>query len=346
MVVLNLLTGQVIFSTPKECCHRYSILAFSPDGQRLLIYGDYYRFYVWDIATGLLMIGDDDYIKDDFQAVSALSFSPDGKQVILVTRGAKSQFVRIWDIEKGKEVDRLRFQCGNSYPPRQTAFTPDGRTLICGDWTGINFYSTSDFQLLSSRNVGIVETIDLAPDASYVNAWVRYGNNRQIVSGWDTTAFDQRSSITIDNDDAKGGLIPNLDASLLVTHLNDQLVIMDATATKPLLTLQPGDWFRDPLPHFHPSGELLGIVNSAGRLELFGIAECFAVSARDVNLHAAPDTSDGQDDILPKDERFGIMAQTSVAGRVWWQLMNGLWVRGDVVQTTGDCSSVVRLDNP
>ncbi len=64
---------------------------------------------------------------DDFIGVRFLVFSPDGNLIASYIKDT----IRIWDVNTGKEVKRLR---GNSGGVNAVAFSPDNRTLVSHGW--------------------------------------------------------------------------------------------------------------------------------------------------------------------------------------------------------------------
>src|SRR5262249_19402638 len=61
-------------------------------------------------------------------AVTAVSFSPDGR---LVVSGSEDKTARVWDSTTGKEVARMPHED----PVRAVSFSPDGRLVVSGSGT-------------------------------------------------------------------------------------------------------------------------------------------------------------------------------------------------------------------
>jgi WD40 repeat protein len=114
---------------------RYARLAFSPDGETLVVlavnkaiadYGPQAGFVqFWHIADGSLSItlkGDD---------ILSIAFSPDGS---LLATGSIDGKVRLWQAEGGQLLHTLEM---GKESIESLAFTPDGAHLICGSVDGV-----------------------------------------------------------------------------------------------------------------------------------------------------------------------------------------------------------------
>jgi WD40 repeat protein len=101
-------------------------VAFSPDGQRLTVWGDLTRaLQVWDLATGT-RVGSDVPAGGELRAAS---FSPDGSKLLTVTQTE----VRIWAVETGR-----RLAPPLVLPPDgwQAEFSSDGRRILTHNGNG------------------------------------------------------------------------------------------------------------------------------------------------------------------------------------------------------------------
>jgi hypothetical protein len=68
---------------------------------------------------------------------------------------------------------------------------------------------------------------------------------------------------------------------------------------------------------------------------------CVARTANTVNLRSGPGTGFSLQGVLGPDQYVGVQGQIDGAdGYAWWQLAPELWVRSDVVETTGACEQV------
>src|SRR5438046_2240027 len=68
-------------------------------------------------------------LKGHTEAVYAVAFSPDGKQL---ATGSFDKTVRLWDTASGKEVKTFGGAAGHQNLVLSVAFSPDGKTLASG----------------------------------------------------------------------------------------------------------------------------------------------------------------------------------------------------------------------
>ena len=111
---------------------RVSNPAFSCDGKRLLTVHGKVAF-LWDLATGKEL----QRFEGHREAVRAVTFSPDGKQVL--TGGGRERDMgsvstdnsaRLWDVATGKEIKRFE---GHKSAVHAAQFSPDGRRILTVD---------------------------------------------------------------------------------------------------------------------------------------------------------------------------------------------------------------------
>jgi len=127
--------------------------AFSPDGQYLVTRGSN-RARVWEVASGREMSLTDD------PALSAISFSPDGKYFTTQTGDGT---LRVWEVSSGREVARI--VNGSERPTVSVDFSPDGKhfTTEPGDGT-LRVWETSTGQEVTRIALGPFAQIEFSPD--------------------------------------------------------------------------------------------------------------------------------------------------------------------------------------
>jgi serine/threonine-protein kinase len=95
--------------------------------------------------------------------VSAALFSPDGKRIA----SASGQDVVVWDVVTGREVRRLRTNCGGVVRP--CAFSPDGaRLAVAGDAVVAEVWDLQTGKIAARADCkqGAVAWVDISPDGN------------------------------------------------------------------------------------------------------------------------------------------------------------------------------------
>lgn len=142
-------------------------VAFSPDGRRIAIV----RFTRWpimnltihDAASGKVLWRIDPHGTSDKvrsgppnSAITSIAFSPDGRRLATVGHyeripGQQSRgLVKIWDVETGKELQRLDVRSRSS----TVAFSPDGKYLAAGvdGFSGEGFTAPGEVRVWDARS--------------------------------------------------------------------------------------------------------------------------------------------------------------------------------------------------
>jgi WD40 repeat protein len=146
-------------------------LMFSPDG-KLLAGGTWRRtLSLWDVATGKLIMKKE----NDTGPIHAVAFSPDSS--ILASAGRvrnpndkdensfyKPGEIILWDVTAGKPKQTLT---GFRTAVESLAFTPDGKTLIAGDFDKeLSFWDVPNGKKLAGIT-GLIDTasyLAISPD--------------------------------------------------------------------------------------------------------------------------------------------------------------------------------------
>ncbi|BEI79920.1 hypothetical protein CcaverHIS002_0104490 [Cutaneotrichosporon cavernicola] len=107
-------------------------LDFSRDGRFLVSGSGDKSARVWDIEKGACVfdLRIEDFIHNEHGPIDAgitsVALSPDGK---LVAAGSLDTMVRVWNVQTGQQVERLKGHKDSVY---SVAFSPDGKSLVSG----------------------------------------------------------------------------------------------------------------------------------------------------------------------------------------------------------------------
>lgn len=98
---------------------------------------------------------------------------------------------------------------------------------------------------------------------------------------------------------------------------------------------------------FTPDSRLLLFSNSAG-IGLVGVpndALCTITASSTVNTRQLPTTQSAQQEaLLAGSDHFADGQTTGSDGFVWWRLLDGRWVRSDVVQAAANCDELPQVE--
>ena len=175
------------------------VLTFSPDGQTLLSGGADHLVRTWDLGTSEPR----EKLKPDgpIGGLGGVAFAPDGTKVAV----SDAEFVPIWDLTDPRTLSRLpapKTKIGVG-PTGSLAFSPNGKTLICGgdlnaspsmwDVSGAEPTRVGDF---SADFMGI-RSMSFASDGTTLAA----GYNDHKVRAWDMRGPVPRERLTLDGDE-------------------------------------------------------------------------------------------------------------------------------------------------
>ena len=135
-------------------------IAFSPDGQLLAGGSDDFTVKVWSVSTEQIVATLEHVVDDFVEAVTGVSFSPDGKQ--LATAGPN---VKLWDVSTWTVVK-------TSQPAADwvwnISFSPDGKwfATTLGEETTVTIWDTQSGQELATLegHAADVQSVKFSPD--------------------------------------------------------------------------------------------------------------------------------------------------------------------------------------
>lgn len=97
-------------------------VAIAPDGNTVAVGYGPYDVILWDARRQEAIR----VLKGHENWVVSLAFSPDGRMLI---SGAGDSTARVWSVETGAEIGRVRFSGSSNYV-QSVAFSPDGRWVL------------------------------------------------------------------------------------------------------------------------------------------------------------------------------------------------------------------------
>ena len=161
-------------------------VAFDPSGQRLATASYSGEAWIWDAATGELLLkirhGGD---------LRAVEFSPDGSTL---ATGSGDRTARIWDAATGEHL------LGVAHPKavQSVTFSPDGRFLATGslDKTARIWDAITGDQLLEFSHDGHVPSASFNPDGSMIVT----GSWDKTARIWDAATGEQLLAVTHDGE--------------------------------------------------------------------------------------------------------------------------------------------------
>jgi WD40 repeat protein len=140
-----------------------SSLAFLPDGKVRALGGTAQALQLWEAPSGKVLTPQD----APAGPVTAVRFSPDGKQVVSATGDG----VRVWNAATGKTEKRVDLRDPNDQvrgnQPQQVVLSPDGRSLVAGSFGNPG---TRMVDLATGQEQFGLDALDAAPNANGPNA--------------------------------------------------------------------------------------------------------------------------------------------------------------------------------
>jgi Tol biopolymer transport system component len=151
------------------------VVAFSPDGKRIVSGSRDNTLKVWDAATGEETLT----FNGHSTRIDSVTFSPDGKRVI---SGSYDNTLKVWDAETGQEVSTLK---GHAATVRSVACNPDGTRIVSGSWdktVKVWDAKTGQVTFTFKDHSDRVESVSFSPDGKRIVS----GSRDKTAKLWDS----------------------------------------------------------------------------------------------------------------------------------------------------------------
>jgi RNA polymerase sigma factor (sigma-70 family) len=202
------------------------VVAFSPDGKRILTGGACYgdgdpTVRLWDVKTGKELRR----LEGHTLGVYGLAFLDGGKKAV---SGSHDTTIRIWDLESGKELKRLE---GHESTVYSLAVSPDGKFLLsAGEDTTVRLWDLAAGQEVRrfEGHTDKVRSVAFSPDGKQALTGGLFSDPTLRV--WDVKTGKEQGKFTIDTEgiasvafspDGKSVLAGCMDRMIHVFALSD-----------------------------------------------------------------------------------------------------------------------------
>jgi WD40 repeat protein/serine/threonine protein kinase len=137
------------------------IVAFSPDGKKIVSGSWDKTLKLWDASNGIEILS----LKGHKGAVDCVAFSPDGKEIV---SGSDDGTLKVWDASSGQETLTLE---GHKAQVSSVAFSADGKKIVSGSWDGmLKVWDASSGQVIKTLkgHDGWVTSVAFSPDGKKI----------------------------------------------------------------------------------------------------------------------------------------------------------------------------------
>lgn len=195
VVVTDLASAQVKWTFPLQDAE-YAF--FSPDAREIAvtshasmgIHGTARGFSLLSVASGAVISSvHGEQNLDNSSGLTAVAFSPDGKQVAAAEYPVNS--VKIWEVATGREIREFAGQP----TPQTMAMSPDGRWLVCAA-PGVTVRNPANGKIVTTLTTEAADALVFSPDGRWLaaNPGVSMSPGSSLVV-WDTKTWGVAASV-------------------------------------------------------------------------------------------------------------------------------------------------------
>ena len=151
--------------------HNYyvSSAVYSPDGNTIASRG-WDGVFFWDLTLGEAKAT----IKKSVRSIAALAYSPDGNTIAIANADGT---VDLWGASNGKKngipqqkYNLKSFIIGHKKWADQLAYSPDGKTIVCGNSSGIHLWNAATDKHIATfkGHTGNINSVAYSPDGKTI----------------------------------------------------------------------------------------------------------------------------------------------------------------------------------
>jgi len=198
VLVMDLSTGQAKWTLAQQ---NAEFAFFGPDAREIAVtsHTSARGLSLWSLATGAVIssVHDEPDLVNQ-SALTAVAFSPDGKQVAAAEYPVGC--VKTWDVATGKEVRAFAGQPG----PQTLAVSPDGRWLVSAA-PGVTVRDSANGKIVTTLTTDDADALVFSPDGRWLaaNPGVFPSPGSSLVV-WDTRTWTVAASIKPQRDPHQG----------------------------------------------------------------------------------------------------------------------------------------------
>lgn len=329
MVTASDSSGKIKFYNPQSGDFQFQIevgnsnvngIAFSPDSTKLAV-ADYESLYLYDVnsRSRLTEVTSEGTDRPYFQQ---LVFSPDGNFVY----GRASQAIYVWDLNS-KSLTLLITAEASSY--NDMTLIPGGKQLVLANSgsDGVEIVDLSNGRIAKSMPGGLgggADSVAVSPDGTLLATGSFFGDFQiyELADG----SLKYKASEDLDR------------VNSIAFSPNGSVIVIGTGGEEVRLFLTGPD--VDPFANVSVFDENVGDVVGFASPTPLTVVGCVISSRNQVNLRGGPGTDYVARGTLRPGESREADGQAQDGNQTWWRLVDGTWVRSDVVDEEGNCTNL------